>query len=204
VPPPKDLVRYKEVRRADLRNDQKTAAQILNADAASVTQEQFQEFIISQIKRIIHGDNVGLWKDDFASQGVLSLEDLTAGSRFAADCLATDVIGDFVYVTGPAVVGVPQVTKVDIKMAGRFPAVGMIIDKTSITSCTVLVRGEVEVTPAILTPGRTYWIGDTAQLTDVLPLAGSGERVATQAIGYAIDTGRLVLSVHPTVTVRTG
>lgn len=204
MPPPKDLVRFKEVRVADLRNDQKTAPQILNADAASLTQEQFQEFILSQIKRIIHGNHAGLWKDDFVAQNILSLQDLAAGNRFAADCLATDAIGDFVRVTGPAVLLFPQVTKVDIKVAGQFPAVGMLIEKTSLTRCTVLVRGEVEVSPPVLIEGKTYWIDTDSQITSTMPLAGSGERVATQRVGYAITNERLIVSVDQSITVRTG
>lgn len=204
MPPPKDLVRFREVRLADLRNDQKTAAQISNADAASLTQEQFQEFILSQIKRIIHGDNPGLWKDDFVAQSISSLQDLSDTTRFVADCLATDIIGDFVRATGPAVLGIPQVTKADIKVAGRFPAVGMIITKDTATRCVVLVRGEVEVSPPMLTESAVYWVGADSQITDTLPLAGIGERVATQQVGYAITNARLVLSINPLVTVRTG
>lgn len=71
-------LRYKVVRRADAYDDQKPALQILNAEGLSLTQEEYQEFILSQIKRIIHGDNPGIWKDDFEGAGILSLEDLTA------------------------------------------------------------------------------------------------------------------------------
>jgi hypothetical protein len=83
VSPKKDLVRYKEVRRADALDDQKTAAQILNADALSVTQEALQEFVLSQIKRIIFGNDPGLWKSDFDAAGVRSLSDATSGATSA-------------------------------------------------------------------------------------------------------------------------
>lgn len=75
--PKKDLVRYKEVRGADARDDQKSAAQILNADALSVTQEDLQEFVLSQIKRIIYGNDAGIWKGDFVGAGISSLADTT-------------------------------------------------------------------------------------------------------------------------------
>jgi hypothetical protein len=71
-------IRYEVIRRADLYDDQKPATQILTAEGLSLTQEEYQEYILSQIKRIIHRDNPGIWKDDFGAAGVLSLEELTA------------------------------------------------------------------------------------------------------------------------------
>ena len=73
----KTRLRYEAVKVADLTDDQKTAAAILTALAASVTQEDLQEFFLSQVKRIIHGDNPGNWYDNFVASGILSLQDLT-------------------------------------------------------------------------------------------------------------------------------
>jgi hypothetical protein len=90
-------LRYKVVRRADAYDDQKPAIQILNAEGLSLTQEEYQEFILSQIKRIIHGDNPGIWKDDFEGAGILSLEELTAavgtGQHLILDFSWADVPG---------------------------------------------------------------------------------------------------------------
>lgn len=72
----KDLVRYREVRVADARDDQKSAAQIAAADATSVTQEDYQQLLLSQVKRIIHGDASGTWKSDFLAEGAPSLTGL--------------------------------------------------------------------------------------------------------------------------------
>ena len=78
APPNRDIVRYREVRRADQLDDQKTALQILAAHLASGTQEELQEFVLSQVKRIIHGDAAGNWYDDFNAGGaILSLEELS-------------------------------------------------------------------------------------------------------------------------------
>src|ERR1700745_1713353 len=68
--PKLDLVRYKEVRRADAVDDQKPAAQIANPYAPGTqTQEDLQQLILSQIKRILFGDNPGHWYDDFIAAG---------------------------------------------------------------------------------------------------------------------------------------
>ena len=200
----KDLVRYKEVRLADLRNDQKTAAQILNADAASDTQEQFQEFVLSQIKRIIHGDHSGIWKDDFRSQDILDLQDISFGvDALAANCLSTDVVGAAVRVTGPALGGIYQVATCDISMAGGYPAIGLIFSKSSPTNCIVQTRGPI-VTVVDLTPGKTYFVGfDGQPIAAPLPSSLSGH-AAIQALGTALDVNILHLEVTPTRFVRAG
>jgi hypothetical protein len=74
-----DLVRYREVRIADLLDDQKTAAEILGAYAASETQEDLQEYVLSQLKRIVFGDSPGEWNADFVAAGIKSLADLAGG-----------------------------------------------------------------------------------------------------------------------------
>jgi hypothetical protein len=67
---PKDLVRYREVRVADTQNDQQDAAQVAAAASLSVTQEDFQNYVLSQLKRIIHGDASGHWNDDFVASEI--------------------------------------------------------------------------------------------------------------------------------------
>jgi hypothetical protein len=75
---PNQLLRYAHVRRADTLDDQKSAANIVGADGASVTQEDLQEYVLSQIKRIIFGNSVGNWFSDFIGDGILPLKDLSA------------------------------------------------------------------------------------------------------------------------------
>jgi hypothetical protein len=74
---PNQLLRYGYVRRADALDDQKSAANIVGADGASVTQEDLQEYVLSQIKRVIFGNNVGNWFSDFVGSGILSLKDIS-------------------------------------------------------------------------------------------------------------------------------
>lgn len=68
-------IRYRQIRVADQLNDQKTPAQIQTGGApgGSVTQEDFQQNLLSQVKQIIWGGAVGDWYTDFASQDVPSL-----------------------------------------------------------------------------------------------------------------------------------
>ena len=46
-----------------------------------------------------------------------------------ANCLATDLLGDCVRITGPKVANRYQVTRVNIATAGNPPAVGIIVRK---------------------------------------------------------------------------
>lgn len=72
------LLRYEHVRRADSLDDQKTAIAIVTSESVSTTQEQLQEFVISQLKRIIFGNNFGKWYNDFIVGGIRSLADISA------------------------------------------------------------------------------------------------------------------------------
>src|SRR6185369_14924521 len=66
-------IRYKQVRVADNRDDQSTPSQIALANTTSVTQEDLQALVLSQLKRVIFGDNPGNWYLDFRNLGLLPL-----------------------------------------------------------------------------------------------------------------------------------
>lgn len=73
-------LRYSQIRVADTLNDQLPASSISGADSSSVTQEDLQTYVLSQIKRIIHGDNAGNWYDDFGGSSISSLQGLSAAT----------------------------------------------------------------------------------------------------------------------------
>jgi hypothetical protein len=58
------LQRLDQLHKPDTFVDTKTAVQIAAAETASVDMADYHEYIISQIKRIIHGDQAGNWHDD--------------------------------------------------------------------------------------------------------------------------------------------
>jgi hypothetical protein len=86
---PKTRLRYKKVWKAGVFDDQKTAAQIVSSETVSVTQEDFQSYVLSQIKRIIHGNAVGRWFDDptVVPSNIKVLIDLVYGSRYNVELL---------------------------------------------------------------------------------------------------------------------
>lgn len=58
------LQRLKQIAKPDSFDDQKSAAQIANSENNSVDLAEFAEALLSQFKRIIHGNQSGNWFDD--------------------------------------------------------------------------------------------------------------------------------------------
>jgi len=189
-PSNRDIIRYREVRRADQLNDQKTALQILQAVAASSTQEELQEFVLSQIKRIIYGDEPGNWYDDFITNGIPSLGSVPTTTRLCG-CLPTDVVGNFVYITGPSIAGLPQVTTVDPTDDAKMPALGIIVTKPTGTTCTVQLAGDVTI-PGLI-PNKRYFVGSAGTLSPTPPVPTPGNYAYVQLVGIATDTNLLTL-----------
>jgi len=79
---PRQKIRLFESRESDSFDDQKSAAQIATSESLSENHQQFLEYLLSQVKRIIHGNQSGNWHDDPASVhgGDASLYALFSGS----------------------------------------------------------------------------------------------------------------------------
>jgi hypothetical protein len=75
----RQLIRYNAIRRADSLDDQLAAATIAAREAGSVTQEDLQEGVLSQLKRILVGDDAGSWDLDFVGAGIRSLKQIDQG-----------------------------------------------------------------------------------------------------------------------------
>jgi hypothetical protein len=68
----RQLIRYNAIRRADLLDDQLMPADIAAREAAAVTQEDLQEGVLSQIKRIVLGETGGDWFSQVPTAGSLT------------------------------------------------------------------------------------------------------------------------------------
>lgn len=131
----------------------------------------------------------------------LSEDAISKDDYVEADCLATDAVGDFVILTGDAVSGFIQVTKIDVTSASQR-AFGMIRSKETVTRCTIQMTGIVSL--AGLTPGGRYWIGTNGQVTNTLPVPGVGQTVLAQTAGIAISSTKLLLNLHEYAIKRQG
>jgi len=122
-------------------------------------------------------------------------EKLLKGRYFEADCLATDMVDDFVSMTGASVGGFRQVARVSLTSVPLIPAVGIITSKLSPTRCFVQAFGEVVITG--LTPGDTQWIGLDGRLSPIPPSRIIGKLTMVQMAGIALDTNVLLLRIDP-------
>ena len=113
------------------------------------------------------------------------------GRYFEADCLAGDVIGNWVKKTGE-VAGVPQVTTVSIITEPYKPALGPIVEKSAPTKCVVQVHGETDLFAFAATDDRVF-ISTTGTATAVEPVPAPASFVIIQIVGMALGLDRLLL-----------
>ncbi len=189
-------VRYRAVRRADRVNDQRTPVEILNALASSVSQEDLQEFLLSQIKQIIFGSSPGTWNDDFGAAAILSLLELTQRSDSGAallnvTCTSTSAVGDLICPSGVTVEpNLVDVTRVDPTNPLRMPCLGILLSKSDATHGVVRTSG---IVPGLgtLVPGKAYFVGLDGRVSLSRPFQS---RSFVQQVGIALDPDRLLLN----------
>ena len=119
--------------------------------------------------------------------------------QFTASCSASEQVGDFVYVAGSG----PDVRKVDIDDWGKMPGVGMVISKSTATSCVVQTSGEIpeDVLTGLTVSRLLYYIGVDSKVAlspFVRPLTGTRY---IQAAGTAIGATRFVLRLSSPIGV---
>ena len=195
---PRQLVRLKESRQPDAYDDQKTPAEILQAEILASSLEELAHFMLSQIRQITGEDN---WFDP-VRQSIKSI--IESQNTFPANCLATDAVGDCVYSNLDVVAGIYQVTKVDPNDETKMPAVGLIISKSTDTDCIVKMSGLVEGIYGAMDLRKTLYVDIDGGLTQALPLALPGDRMFIQAMGMAVDDGAFVLTPSATFARRRG
>lgn len=114
--------------------------------------------------------------------------------RAWAECLTTDDIGAMVYIRDAAVGEMYKVEAVDPDDLSKMPAVAMIIQKITSTSCVIQFYGEVADVYTGLTPGSRYFVGDaTGALSEGAP-TGSGKII--QSVGVALSSNVLIMDPH--------
>lgn len=118
-------------------------------------------------------------------------------STFDGTCVSTNVVGDIVRITGAG----KTVDKVDCSDESKMLAIGIIISKSSSTSCVVQTNDLVTSVYTGLTPGKLYFVGTDGRPTLTRPSPPIGGSILVQPIGYAIDTN-LFLVTPSTAIVR--
>lgn len=121
------------------------------------------------------------------------------GRYFEANCLVADLVNHCVRVTGVAL-GVPNVTRVDPLLAPTMPAIGIIVQKPTSTTCLVQVSGQITSFSPVVA-GSWYYVGTAAFPVSAPPAFPA----IPQVIGVGLDTARLLLrhgfGIEPAATV---
>lgn len=123
----------------------------------------------------------------------------TQPNELRAYCFNVDIVGDIVYIMGPKVGDLYQVTKTDIDDPAKMPAVGIIIGKVNATECVVQTGGIIRGIYGALTPGVRLFVGSDSRPKYTYTRPSSGLRMV-QRIGTAISvTDIIVLPEDPVI-----
>lgn len=119
----------------------------------------------------------------------------------------SDVVGAFVNISGASVGGVYQVETVDPRDPTKMPALGVIISKSTLTSCLVHVGPGVVsafVLGTGLIPQKRYFVGLNGLISSTLPTALLGGLALIQVVGHALDSSNLLLIPNYGLMARRG
>jgi len=118
----------------------------------------------------------------------------------AADCTASESVGDMVYITDN-IGGRDQVRWSDPKSYSKLPAIGAIISKASATTCLVQWMGETPEIYTGLAPGEIYFLGLNGKVAATPPVPTSVP-VFVQPIGVALSDKKLYVRTEANLTCR--
>jgi hypothetical protein len=118
-----------------------------------------------------------------------------------ANCLAEDLVGDLVYVSGPMVDGLPQVTKIDILDRTKMPVFGILESKTSDTDCVVRTGGIAAGLAEGLIPQHRLFAGDDGRISQAVPPRPAEGLKLVQPMGIAIDESTFLLRIGSTIGI---
>lgn len=158
----------------------------------------------SQLKRIIHGLDVGNWYDDPAAifGANASLKALLAAlnvsyriaslpGQFAVPAAVS--VRDLVYTTGAFSADIA-----DNHSVAKTPVIGMVIEKPSTTSATIAYFGMVEGFSGLV-PGSDLFLGMSGGIITP-PLPSTPGRII-QKIGQALSPAALLLDPDPPIAL---
>jgi len=121
---------------------------------------------------------------------------------FSAICLSSDTIGDVVYISADKSGSFYEVAKVDIFTTTKMPAIGIIIQKLTSTTCIVLSIGEVVGLYTGLTPNSTLFADLLSRLSESAPSAPLTGIALVQAMARSLSSDTILVNTAHTPTVR--
>jgi len=191
----RSLQRLKQLAVPDNYEDQKTASEIADIESAAADFEEAFHGILSQLKRIIHGNDAGNWSDDPSK--------LPARSYKEVACLVEDSIGNGMYIRGERVNGKWRAGTADPEDRNKMPAIGILVSKSTPTVGVVQLFGVCDLFTE-MTPGSPILVGKDGNLIEEVPTIATGEYFWAQQIGLAVSDDLLMLSGESSMIRYTG
>ena len=133
--------------------------------------------------------------------GLLARFEYRAADVRSADCTAAEDIGDFVCISGPQVSNRDQVRKADPSDYDKLPAVGVVISKSSSTTCLVQWMGETPALFSGLSAGEPYFLGADSRLAEVPPVPTT-QNMFVQVVAVALSEDRVYVRPEGNLTLR--
>jgi hypothetical protein len=121
-----------------------------------------------------------------------------------ASCLATDTVGDCVYISADYSGIRYSVTRADPRDTLKMPAVGIIISKSSPTLCKVQWSGELAGVYTGLTVNKPIFVGLDGRVTITPPGPLTGGYSFVQNLGVIVGTSRILLAPNFFMVKRVG
>lgn len=190
-----NLQRLDQIAKPDAFDDQKTAAAIATSETSSADYSEFQEYLLSQIKRILYGNKTGNWYDDPGK--------LPSNSYKEVACLVDDAVGNCVCIRDERVNGKWRVETANPTDDTKMPAVGILISKSTPTVGVMQLIGVCDLFTE-MTPNQPLLVGQNGELAETIPSLSTGEYFWAQQIGVAVATDLLMLSFNPFMTRYSG
>jgi len=118
-------------------------------------------------------------------------------------CVVSDLVGDFVYISGERVDDKWTVTKADPEDETKMPAVGVLIEKNSDTDGVIQLMGVCTLFSGLDVTKDIYVLGPSG-IQVGLPVIGSNDYVIIQQVGIPISSDRLYLLGNSRTVKRLG
>lgn len=124
---------------------------------------------------------------------VARVRTVASGGYREVNCLAGDVVGNCVYISGDKVGERWQVATADPTDAAKMPAVGVLVSKQTSTTGMIQLFGPCDLFTD-MTPGQAVLVGQNGDLLDEVPSIPAGDFFWAQQIGVAAASDILLLS----------
>lgn len=132
---------------------------------------------------------------DGTLQNTLELIDqleIDAGTGINLNCSVSENVGDFVYfINGEA-------RKADFASIDTARVIGVIVSKSSDTTCTIKTNGLIDIFTG-LTGGARYFLSSNGSMSTSVPTAGNSVIVA---LGQAVNTNLFYISLNNQYIIR--